>query len=112
MLRRKILKYKCKFKFPIERVKQALDQEFKIVEDDRINKRLVGISFKEGENSKKNPTIVWTRDIVQPLYDNALVNNEDVVIIPYESPSEEEFLSIGFIREGDFMVLKEDNKTT
>lgn len=95
-------------KFPIERVEKALQTVCTLFDDERMNDNLVAISLKEGENSKQNPTCVFTKDKVISAYQDALEKDENTVEILYEAPSEKMFREAGFIRQGDYMIHKEE----
>lgn len=97
---------KFNMEFPIEKVKLALETEHNTFNNKKIDEKLVVISFKDGENSMKNPDVVFIKTMVELLYEEAVANNQDTVLIPYEMPSEEDWKEAGFFREGNVMKHK------
>ena len=51
---------------------------------------------------------VFLKDQVRKAYNDAISKGLDEVTLPYEPPSDADWTEMGFVKQGDYMVIKDD----
>ena len=91
--------------FTTQEVREALDTESEILPPDL--RRIGAVLTIDISDKYPDVQVVFLRDKLRKTYDAAISQGSDEVTVLYEAPSDEDWAKYGFVRKGDFMVMKE-----
>ena len=94
---------KADLKFPIAKIKEALDTLTALTGNPETDRKLVAIGIYTKRFGASH--LIFARDKVVSAYRAARDAGRDFVVLTLEAPSNAEWEAKGFKRQGDYMVL-------
>lgn len=97
---------KIEMTFPIPEVKDALNTESELLPSS-IRRKAAVLTITISDKYK-DVIVLFLKDKLREAYDEAISKGSDEVTLFFEPPSDEDWEERGFVRQGDFMVKKDD----